>query len=68
MTWNITWSKEVSTPLPESTKPAGKRASILGSVVGSVAGGLGFIGMVAAVIVYIHRKKLGWLLSFSDMF
>ena len=68
MTWNITWSREVSTPLPESTKPAGKSGSIVGSLVGSVVGGLGFIGMVAAVIVYIHRKKLGWLLSFSDMF
>ena len=68
MTWNITWSKEVSTPLPESTKPAGKRGSIVGSVVGSVAGGLGFIGMVAAVIVYIHRKKLGWLLCFRKVF
>ena len=62
-TWSITWSREVSTSLPESTKPAGNRGSIIGSVVR-----LGFIGMVAAVIVYIHKKKLGWLLCFSDMF
>ena len=68
MTWNITWSKEVSTPLPESTKPAGKSGNIVGSVVGSVVGGLGFIGAVAAVIIYIHKKKLGWFLRFSDMF
>ena len=68
MTWTIRWSEKVSTPLPQSTKPADKRGNVTGSVVAAAAGGLGFIGIVVAVIVYIHKKKLGWLLCFRKMF
>ena len=61
ITWVITWSEKVIIP-------ADRRRKFIGSVVGAVVGAVGVFGGVAAAIVYIQKKKSGWLLCFLDMF